>query len=308
MPIWLQCNLHYFNLCARTHLSLWPRGSGCQQSGGCSCLCVLAYACVCVCVCPCSEVVVFTQSRSRAWPQAGYIWPWLAAVKCGWHGQKPDALSPLLCACTYLCIHYMHCVYLMHLFVYFLFVLRATHIQVVCVDLCYTGSFLSSNCQVWPAVVECLQQLVCVVCGRTVTGERGNEYLKARAVLGSSANPPPPRLSSIPLPSLRCWALDHFSFPSLLHSTQFCHPAKETNQRALSVSLHTFPLFHSASLPLSTHSLLCNLLPPSHPMMSYVRSNGCWEVTRGQMNCVLLAILRVVNCSFFAFEESASLV
>lgn len=47
-------------------------------------------------------------------------------------------------------------------------------------------------------------------------------------------------------PSFRSWALDHFSFPSPLHSTQFCHPAKETNQKALSLSLHTFPLSHSA--------------------------------------------------------------
>lgn len=103
-------------------------------------------------------------------------------------------------------------------------------------------------------------------------------------------------------PSLRCWALDHFSFPSPLHSTQFCHPAKETNQRALSLSLHIFPLFHSAFL------CLCPLIvwsatscPP--PMMSYVRSNGCWELTWGQMNCVLLAILRVVNCSFLPLRK-----
>lgn len=31
--------------------------------------------CVCVFAGPCSEVVVFTQSVSSGWPQAGYIWP-----------------------------------------------------------------------------------------------------------------------------------------------------------------------------------------------------------------------------------------
>lgn len=52
VPVWLQCNLQYSNLCARTHPSLWPRGSHRQRPRECSCLCV--HACVCVCdVCLC---------------------------------------------------------------------------------------------------------------------------------------------------------------------------------------------------------------------------------------------------------------
>lgn len=43
-------NLHY-KLCARTHLSLWPRGSYHQRPRGCSCLCVHAFVCVWVIVC-----------------------------------------------------------------------------------------------------------------------------------------------------------------------------------------------------------------------------------------------------------------
>lgn len=47
VPVWLQCNLHYPNLCARTHLSLWPRGSHRQWPRGCSCLSVRLHVCVC---------------------------------------------------------------------------------------------------------------------------------------------------------------------------------------------------------------------------------------------------------------------
>lgn len=32
VPVWPPCNLPDFSLCARTHLSLWPRGSRCQQA------------------------------------------------------------------------------------------------------------------------------------------------------------------------------------------------------------------------------------------------------------------------------------
>lgn len=32
VPVWPPCNLPDTSLCARTHLSLWPRGSRCQQT------------------------------------------------------------------------------------------------------------------------------------------------------------------------------------------------------------------------------------------------------------------------------------
>lgn len=58
VPVWLRRNLHYSNLCARTHLSLWPGGSHRQQPGGHLCLCVHGCVCMCVCVTACSLVSV----------------------------------------------------------------------------------------------------------------------------------------------------------------------------------------------------------------------------------------------------------
>lgn len=62
------------------------------------------------------------------------------------------------------------------------------------------------------------------------------------------------RLSSIFPPSPRAWALDHFSFPSLLHSAQFCHCAKETNQKAFSLSASMPFFFFFFFFPLLSHS------------------------------------------------------
>lgn len=119
-------------------------------------------------------------------------------------------------------------------------------------------------------------------------------------------------------PTFRSWALDHFSFPSPLHSAQFCHPAKETNQRALSLSLHTFPLSHSAFLCLcplmvwsAPYCLSTTLWPPPPPPCSlwcHAGSKGCWEVTRGQMSSCPASISGCCKLPILPFEESASLV
>lgn len=127
--------------------------------------------------------------------------------------------------------------------------------------------------------------------------------MEGSAILGSWAN----------LVPLVC----HLFFPlsSLLSSWSLLFPLSvafhtilsscQGNESEGSVSQppHFSFVSFGLSLPLSTHSLVCNCLPPSQPMMSYVRSNGFWEVTWGQMNCVLLAILRVVNCSFLPLRK-----
>lgn len=113
-----------------------------------------------------------------------------------------------------------------------------------------------------------------------------------------------PRLSSIfsPLSSLlSSWSL-LFPLSVAFHTILSSCQGNESESSVCQPPHFSFVSF-GLSLPLSTHSLVCNLLPPSHPMMSYVRSNGCWEVTWGQMNCVLLAILRVVNCSFLSLRK-----
>lgn len=133
------------------------------------------------------------------------------------------------------------------------------------------------------------------LCGCTVTGDEKHSWLgEGKWINGSLGHPGlfsqprSPRLSSIFPPSLRCWALDHFSFPSPLHSTQFCHPAKETNQRALSLSLHIFPLFHSAFL------CLCPLIvwsatscPPPIPWChtSGAMAVGNWPGVKWTVSC-----------------------
>lgn len=113
-------------------------------------------------------------------------------------------------------------------------------------------------------------------------------------------------------PTFRSWALDHFSFPSPLHSAQFCHPAKETNQRALSLSLHTFPLSHSAFLCLcplmvwsAPYCLSTTLWPPPPPAAYDVtlgaKAVGKWPEVKWAR--VQRAFLGVVNCPFFPLRR-----
>lgn len=136
------------------------------------------------------------------------------------------------------------------------------------------------------------------------------------------------RLSSIFPPSPRAWALDHFSFPSLLHSAQFCHCAKETNQKAFSLSASMpffffFSSFVSLCLPflclcpLSVWSAprrfgTLNFDPRAHPapcsLWCHGRSKGCWEVTRGQTSSCPARISGCCKLPILPFEESASLV
>lgn len=116
------------------------------------------------------------------------------------------------------------------------------------------------------------------------TRENGNMVGKGKWINrrpchpGLFSRPLYPCLSSIFSP-FRSWALDHFSFPSPLHSAQFCHPAKETNQRALFsfVSLClSLLVVRSAPYCLSTlHFDPCSL-------WCHTGSKGCWEATRGR--------------------------
>lgn len=149
------------------------------------------------------------------------------------------------------------------------------------------------------------------LCGCTVTGDEKHGWLgEGKWINGSLGHPGlfsqprSPRLSSIfpPLSSLlSSWSLLFplaIAFHTILSSCQ-----GNESESSVSQPPHFSFVSFGLSLPLSTHSLVCNLLPPSHPMMSYVSSNGCWELTWGQMNCVLLAILRVVNCSFLPLRK-----
>lgn len=114
-------------------------------------------------------------------------------------------------------------------------------------------------------------------------------------------------------PSFRSWALDHFGFPSPLHSAQFCHPAKETNQRALSQPPHFSFVSLSLSVPLSTCSSVCTLLSqhaslwPTRSMMSH-QEQGLLGSDPGLNELVSSEHFCHCKMSILLFQESASLV
>lgn len=120
------------------------------------------------------------------------------------------------------------------------------------------------------------------------------------------SQPRSPRLSSTfsPLSSLlSSWSLlfplSILTFHTILSSCQ-----GNESESSVCQPLHFSFVSFGPSPPLSTHSLVSSCIPPTpHPMKAYVRSNGCWEVTWGQMDCVLLAILHVINCSFLPLRK-----
>lgn len=113
--------------------------------------------------------------------------------------------------------------------------------------------------------------------------------------------------------SFHSWALDHFGFPSPLHSAQFCHPAKETNQRALSQPPHFSFVSLCLSLPLSTCSSVCTLLSqhtllwPTPFMMSH-REQGLLGSDPGLHELVSSEHFCHCKMAILSFQESASLV
>lgn len=195
---------------------------------------------------------------------------------------RPEAICPLssvVCVCVCVVKTSTGCIKCICLYISFCVI---GLIYSICSHILYR-SLLSSNYKVW---LRCTDPPICwipswnqkgafaitkmnswcAVCGCTVTEKKHGLFAEGKwinegsAILSSSANLVP-LVCHLFSPPLLCWALDHLSFPSLLHSTQFCHPAKETNQRALSVSLHAFPLFHSAFLCLCP--LIVGLQPPA---------------------------------------------
>ena len=89
VPVWLRRNLHYSNLCARTHLSLWPGGSHRQQPRGHLCLCVHGCVCMCVCVCVC----VWQCVHLCLW-SCGYSRKWCSGLSG--HGSRSLGLSTVI--------------------------------------------------------------------------------------------------------------------------------------------------------------------------------------------------------------------
>lgn len=155
--------------------------------------------------------------------------------------------------------------------------------------------------------------------GREGGRENGNMVGKGKWINrrpchpGLFSRPLSPRLSSIFSP-FRSWALDHISFPSPLHSAQFCHPAKETNQRALSQSPHFSFVSLCLSLLIVRSAPYCLSTLHFDPciLWCHTRSKGCWEVTRGWMSsCPANIFCHLKECRkilILPFQESASLV
>lgn len=146
------------------------------------------------------------------------------------------------------------------------------------------------------------------VCGCTGTGDEKHSLLEASAILGSSANLVPLVCHLFfPLSSLlSSWSLLFplaIAFHTILSSCQ-----GNESESSVSQPPHFSFVSFGLSLPLSTHSLVCNLLPPlpSHDVIRQeqwllgndLRSNELCPASNSA--CRKLFI--------FAFEESASLV
>lgn len=111
-----------------------------------------------------------------------------------------------------------------------------------------------------------------------VTEEKDTE----RKWIGQSYSASPPQFLSF----CRPFSPARFSFPSCPHSSQFCSPAKEANQKALYFSLY-FCLAFSFSLSLSVQST-SNCITTVHPVALFTLLNNllgpwCHDWCGGQL-------------------------
>lgn len=148
---------------------------------------------------------------------------------------------------------------------------------------------------------------------RAVNGwERENESMEGIAILAYSAALSP-LVCHLFFPFFRSWALDHFSFPSPQHSTQFCHPAKEMNQRTLSQSPHFSFVSPCLALLVVRFSPDCLSTLQFDPrgLWCHNSSKGSWDLNQGRMSLcaspILVVWMAVLKRSFFPFSRELPL-